>query len=133
MSQQAPVSREQPLLALASVPQHRDVEIANAPTIRLQTLDLARHTAIAPNGRRYVVATFDDTHLAHGYITAVYPQQNEYLTLVRLTICEFSRKTPDQAIQRHIAVVQKIQQDKLNELIEETRKNKTLSTKNEKV
>ncbi|MBV9229089.1 MAG: hypothetical protein JOZ18_07230, partial [Chloroflexi bacterium] len=71
-------------LVLPSTDQTYTVEIPNAFPVRLQTLDLARHTAVAPNGKRYVVATFNDNHLNRGYITAVYPQQNGYLTLLRL-------------------------------------------------
>ena len=95
----------------------RAVEIPNTPVVRLQTLDLARHVAIAPDGTRYVVATFDDNRLGRGYITAIYPQQNDYLTLIRLVIREIRSKTIEQAIQQHISVVQTIQQGKLNSLI----------------
>jgi hypothetical protein len=94
----------------------RAVEIAGAFPMRLHVLDLARHTVIAPDGNRYVVATFDDTRLERGYVTVVYPQQNGYLTLVRLVICQFSSSTPDEAIKRHITVVQTIQQGRLSEL-----------------
>ena len=103
------------LLSLAT-PQKHTVEIANALSMRLQALDLARHTAIAPNSQRYVIATFDDTRLGRGYITAVYPQQNDYLTLIRLPILEVTNKTPEEAIKRHIAVTQAIQKGKLKEL-----------------
>lgn len=97
-------------------PQHaRAVEIANALPMHLQTLDLARHTIIDPDGNRYVVATFDDCHLGRGYVTAIYPQQNDYLTLVRLTIAEFSSPTPEEAIQRHITVAQALQQGRVKE------------------
>ncbi len=97
---------------------HRAVEIANTLPVRLQTLDLARHVAIAPNGKRFVVATFDDRRLGRGYVSAVYPQQNSYHTLYRLVICEFSSNTPQEAIQRHIALVQAIQQDTLNHYVQ---------------
>lgn len=90
-------------------------QLSDAPQVRLQTLDLARHIAIAPDGKRYVVATFDDTRLNRGYVTAVYPQQNGYLTLVRLTVCEFSSETREEAVQRHVALVQAIQKGDLSQ------------------
>jgi len=96
----------------------RAVEIANTLPVRLQTLDLARHVAIAPNGKRFVVATFDDRRLGRGYVSAVYPQQKSYHTLYRLLVCEFSSNTPAEAIQRHIALVQAIQRDTLNNYIQ---------------
>lgn len=95
--------------------QARAVEIADALPMRLYALDLARHIVIAPDDKRYVVATFDDTRLDRGYVTAVYPQQNGYLTLIRLTLSEFSSATPDEAIKRHISLVQAIQQGRLKE------------------
>ena len=97
---------------------HRAVEIANTLPVRLQTLDLARHVAIAPNDKRFVVATFDDRRLGRGYVSAVYPQQNSYHTLYRLVVSEFSSNTPEEAIQRHIALVQAIQRDTLNSYIQ---------------
>lgn len=117
MTQNDTTGSDQPPLALVPAYQGYTIDIPNALVVRLQTLDLARHVAIAPNGKRYVVATFDDRHLEHDYITAVYPQQNEYLTLVRLIVCTFRSETPDQALSRHVAVVQAIQNGKLNELI----------------
>jgi len=119
MTQHEISGNEQPSLALAPAVHTETIMIPNAPPIRLQTLDLARHVAIAPNGKRYVVATFDDTLLGNGIVTTVYPQQNEYLTLVRIVVCSFSNQTEDEAIQRHVAVVQTIQQGQLNELIEQ--------------
>jgi hypothetical protein len=98
------------------------VNIPNAAPVRLQTLDLARHTAVAPNGKRYVVATFDDRRLHDGYTTAVHPQQGGYLTLIRLTIGEITLKTPEQAVQKHIEIVQLIQQGKLDEFVKILRK-----------
>ena len=95
--------------------QARGVEIADAFPMRLQVLDLARHMVIAPDDKRYVVATFDDTRLGRGYVTAIYPQQNGYLTLVRLMLAEFSSATPNEAIKRHMSVVQAIQQGRLKE------------------
>ena len=103
-------------LPSTSTAQHRAVDIPNARPMRLQTLDLARHTAIAPDGRRFVVATYDDKYIGRGFVTAVYPQQNDYLTLVRLTIREFTTTSSDEAIKRHINVVQAIQQGKVGEL-----------------
>ena len=120
MTQSDTSGNVQPSLALAPVVHTRTITIPNAPPIRLQTLDLARHVAIAPNGKRYVVATFDDTRLGNGFVTDVYPQQNEYLTLVRIVVCSFSSQNEDDAVQRHIAVVQGIQQGRLNELIEQS-------------
>ncbi|SRR5579885_1778080 len=102
--------------SLVTIPQQRAVEIPNALPVRLQTLDLARHVVTAPDGKRYVVASFDDTRLSRGYVTVVYPQQNGYLTLVRLAVFETSSETPEQAVQRHIEVVQSIQQGKLNKI-----------------
>ena len=119
MTQHEIPDSEHPSLALSPRTHTQIVTVANAPTIRLQTLDLARHVAIAPNGRRYVVATFDDTRVGKGIVTAVYPQQNEYLTLVRIVICSFSSQTEEEAIRRHISVVQAIQQGQLNELIQQ--------------
>ncbi len=89
------------------------VEIPNAAPVRLQTLDLARHIAVAPNGKRYVVATYDDRHLHRGYVTAIYPQQGEYLTLIRLTVYEISSETAEQAIQKQVELVQMIQRGRL--------------------
>ena len=57
-------------LASTSAPRTQAVEIANALPIRLHTLDLARHTVIAPDGKRFVVATSNDVHLGRGYVTA---------------------------------------------------------------
>src|SRR5438046_10749768 len=78
--------------------QRWEVEIPAALPVRLQTLDLARHVAIAPDGKRYVVATFDDTRLNRGFVTAIFPQQNGYLTLIRLTLYEMQSQTTHQAI-----------------------------------
>ncbi len=116
MSQNDIAGEDIPTLALTPIPERRAIEIPNALPVLLQTLDIARHTAIAPNGKRYVVATYDDTLLGHDIVTAVYPQQNEYLTLVRLIVIQFTNKTIDQAIQRHISTVQAIQQGKVNDL-----------------
>ena len=100
----------------ASTAQHRAVDIPNALPMRLQMLDLVRHTVIAPDGKRFVVATYDDKYIGRGFVTAVYPQQNEYLTLVRLTIREYVMTSADEAIKRHISTVQAIQQGKVGEL-----------------
>jgi hypothetical protein len=96
----------------------RGLEIPNAAPVRLQTLDFARHIAVAPDGKRYVVATYDETHLKRGIISAVFPQQNGYLTLVRLGLCKLSSATPEDALQRHVALIQAIQQGKLREYIQ---------------
>ena len=114
-------SDDQSLVA-SSTNQTWEVEIPDAPTVRLQTLDLARHVAIAPDKRRYVVATYNDTHISGSYITAVYPQQNGYLTLVRLMVRSFRSETPEQAIQLHRALVQAIQQDQLDKFIRSHKK-----------
>lgn len=92
-------------------------EIADALPIRLHVLDLARHSTTAPDGKSYVVATFDDTHLGRNYVTAIYPQQYKYQTLVRLEIAHFSSSTPEEALKRHMAVLQAIHQGKLAELV----------------
>jgi hypothetical protein len=97
--------------------QSPDIEVAQAVPMRLQTLDLARHTVIAPDGRRFVVGTFDDTRVGNGYVTDVYPQQNGYLTLVRLTLAQFSSPTPQEALKRHMAVVQAIQEGRIDEIL----------------
>lgn len=92
------------------------VEVTDALPIRLHVLDLARHSIAAPDGKRFVVATFDDTHLGRGYMTAIYPQQYNYQTLVRLEIAHFSSPTPEEAMRRHIATLQAIHQGKLADL-----------------
>jgi hypothetical protein len=97
-------------------PSARAVEVPNALPVRLQSLDLARHIAITPEGKRYVVATFDDRRIGRGLVTAVYPQQNDYLTLVRLVICELQAKDFEQAIQQHIKTIQTIQQGRIDKL-----------------
>ncbi len=74
----------------------RGVDVVNAPPVWLQTLDLARNVATAPNGNRYVVATFDDARTSGQFVTAVYPQQNGYLTLLRLIVSELKSDTPVQ-------------------------------------
>jgi len=114
MSKNDTTNNDQPINTSSS--QTQAVEITNALPIRLHALDLARHVVISPDGRRFVVATSDDTHLGRGYITTVYPQQNDYLTLVRLTILETISKTPEEAIKRHISVAHAIQQGKLKDL-----------------
>ncbi|MFL5627568.1 MAG: hypothetical protein ACJ788_18470 [Ktedonobacteraceae bacterium] len=96
--------------------QPRALEIAHALPMRLQSLDLKRHTVIAPDGKRYVVATYDDSRLRRGFVTSVFPQQNDYLTLVRLTIAEYSSATPDEAIQRHMATAESIQKGQMENL-----------------
>ncbi|HVB61373.1 MAG TPA: hypothetical protein VNE61_09300 [Ktedonobacteraceae bacterium] len=90
-----------------------NIEVVNALPMRRYVLDLARHSTLAPDGKRYVVATFDDTHLHNGYVTAVYPQQYDYLTLVSLEIAHFSSATPEAALKRHLTAIQAIQQGKL--------------------
>lgn len=92
-----------------------NIEIANALPMRRYVLDLARHSTLTPDGKRYVVATFDDTHLKNGYVTDVYPQQYDYLTLVQLGVAHYSSATPEEAIKKHLAVIRDIQQGKLAE------------------
>ncbi len=104
-------------LATAPVDVARGVEILNASPVWLQTLDLARNVAIAPNGDRYVIATFDDGRISGKFITAVYPQQNGYLTLLRLMVGDLKSETPVQAMQYHQGVIQAIQQGKLQEFM----------------
>ncbi len=91
----------------------REVEIVNAPPVWLQTLDLARNATAAPDGNRYVVATFDDKRISGKYVTAVYPQQNGYLTLLRLIVGDIKSDTPVQAMQIHQNVIRAIQQGNL--------------------
>src|SRR5438477_12699162 len=97
--------------------QSRRLEIPNALPVRLQVLDLSRNVAIDLKGKRFVVATFDDRRIGRGFVTAVYPQQNGYLTLVRLTVCELRSETPEEALRKHIQVIQTIQQGKLNDFV----------------
>lgn len=108
---------EQSLISPPASPK-KSVNIPNAPSVRLQTLDLERNIALDPSGKRYVIATFDDTRMGRGYITALYPQQNSYLTLYRLVIREWSSENAELAIQQHIRLIQKIQRGELADLIE---------------
>lgn len=93
-----------------------NIDIPSAAPVKLHTFDIARHVAIAPDGKHYVVATADDTRIQRGYVTSVYPQQGGYMTLLRLVVAELSSKTPEEAIQRHISTVRAIQNGKLSEL-----------------
>jgi hypothetical protein len=95
------------------------VEIPNAAPVQLQTLDLARHVAVSPDGKCYVVATFDATRMGQKYVIAVYPQQGNYLTLIRLPVCEFYAELSENAVQRHIALVQTIQKGNLKTYLRE--------------
>jgi hypothetical protein len=95
----------------------RNIDIPGAAVVKPHTFDIARHVVIAPDGRRYVVATTDDTRLQKGYVTSVYPQQSDYLTLLRLVVLEVTSQTAEEGIQRHISVVQAIQNGKLNDLV----------------
>lgn len=85
------------------------------PFVCRNLIDLARHAVTAPDGRQYVVATFDDTRAGNGYVTAVYPQQSGYLTLVRLVVCEYSSETRQAAAQRHLELATAIQQGRLDD------------------
>jgi hypothetical protein len=93
------------------------LEIPGAYPVKLQVLDLARHVVEAPDGSRYVLATFDDRRLGRGFVTAVYPQQNGYLTLYRLVIYEQSSETPQQALQQHKELAKIIRQGQLSQLV----------------
>jgi hypothetical protein len=93
--------------------ERRELVIPNAAPVRLQTLDYARHVAVASDGKCYIVATYDETHLGRGIISVVYPQQNGYLTLVRLPLYEQSSGTLDEALECHVELVYAIQQGKL--------------------
>ncbi len=107
---------EQSIARLVS-PSIRSVDIPGVAPVKLQTLDIARHVAIAPDDKHYVVATFDDVHMGRGYVTAIFPQQNGYLTLVRLPLHQFVSADPEEALERHIAVVQAIQAGQFNQYV----------------
>ena len=94
------------------------VTIPGVDAVRLQTLDLARHVAVSPDEKRYVVATYDDRRTGSGFVTAVYPQQSNYLTLVRLVVYHTTSNTVEEAIQKHVELIRTIQQGKLQELLE---------------
>lgn len=118
MSENKVINPEQTLVPL-EIPEKRDLDIAGAPPVRLQTLDLARHIAIAPDHKQYVVATFADRNLDRDYVTTIYPQQGGYHTLVRLPLCEFVFSDPEEALQRHVELVQMIQQGKLKSYLKQ--------------
>jgi len=99
--------------SLVSAPS-RGVEILNAAPVHLQTLDLARNIAVAPDGKRYVVATYDDMRIHKWFVSAVYPQQNGYLTLLRLKVGQLTSETHEQALQLHKALIQAVQQGTLD-------------------
>ena len=98
------------------------VSIPDAAPVRLQTLDLARHVAIAPDEKRYVVATFDDHRVGNGFVTAIYPQQNDYLTLIQLVVYQVSSEMLEEAVQKHIDLVKTIQQGQLNNFLKTHKK-----------
>ncbi len=112
------IENEQAEQALAAQTHQRAVDIAHVLPMRLQVLDLDRETVIAPDGRRYVVGTFDDRRIGRGYITAIYPQQNNYLTLVRLPVAELRSENADDAMNRHASVIQAILQGRLNDYLQ---------------
>jgi hypothetical protein len=118
MAKKDAVAHEQ---ALAAQVHQQAVDIAHVLPMRLHTLDLDRETVIAPDGKRYVVGTFDDRRIGRGYITAIYPQQNGYLTLVRLPLAELSSDNPDKAMNRHASVIQAILQGRLNDYLQSVR------------
>jgi hypothetical protein len=115
MLEGAMIDSTQAIAEIASL--RRELEIPGALPVRLQTLDLARHIAIDPQGKRYVVATFDDSRLQRDYITAVYPQQSGYLTLICLVIAEFQSQTPEEAFEQQVAVIKAIQAGRLDSLV----------------
>jgi hypothetical protein len=121
MAKKDAVANEQAQQALAAQVHQQAVDIAHVLPMRLQTLDLDRETVIAPDGKRYVVGTYDDRRIGRGYITAIYPQQNGYLTLVRLPIAEMSSNNPDNAMNRHASVIQAILQGHLNDFLQSAR------------
>jgi hypothetical protein len=121
MAKKDAVAHEQAQQALAAQVYQQAVDIAHVLPMRLQTLDLDRETVIAPDGKRYVVGTYDDRRIGRGYITAIYPQQNGYLTLVRLPIAEMSSNNPDNAMNRHASVIQAILQGHLNDFLQSAR------------
>lgn len=112
------IENEQTGQAVTAQAYQRAVDIVHVLPMRLHTMDLDRETVVAPDGRRYVVGTFDDRRVGHDYVTAIYPQQNNYLTLVRLPIAEFSSKNPDDAMNRHTSVIQAILQGQLNDYLQ---------------
>jgi hypothetical protein len=105
---------------LASI-RERPLEIPDAYPVKLQVLDLARHVVVAPDGKRYVLATFDDRRLGRGFVTAVYPQQNGYLTLYRLVVYERSSATPQEALEWHKELAKIIQQGQLTQFVKEAK------------
>jgi len=118
MSENEVINSEQTLIPL-QIPEKRELEIPGAPPVRLQTLDLARHIAIAPDHKQYVVATFADRNLGRDYVTTIYPQQGGYHTLVRLPLCEYVFSDAEEALQRHVELVQVIQQGKLKSYLKQ--------------
>lgn len=106
------VSESDTQLALEKI-RSQQIDITDAIPMRLQSLDLARHTVIAPDNKRYVVATFDDKRLNRGYVTAAYLQQNNYLTLIRLPHYEVSSAKLEDAVKRHITTIHAVQHGKL--------------------
>jgi hypothetical protein len=116
------LSSNRPGTVLSPLPssnaERRELVIPNAAPVRLQTLDYARHVVVAPDGKHYVVATYDETHLGQGIISAVYPQQNGYLTLVRLPLYEHSSETPEEALECHVMLVHAIQRGRLRDCMQ---------------
>jgi hypothetical protein len=106
-------------LSTLSILKRPVIEIPDAASVQLQTLDLARHVARSPDGKHYVVATIDSTRIGQKYLIAVYPQQGNYLTLIRLPVCEFYAELPEDAMQRHCALVQTIQKGNLKKYLRE--------------
>jgi hypothetical protein len=110
---------EAELSTISALKKPTTIEIPNAALMQLQTLDLARHVTTSPDGKRYVVATFDATRMGQKYITVVYPQQANYLTLIRLPVCELDAEQPEDAVQQHIETVYAIQKGILTKVARE--------------
>jgi hypothetical protein len=119
MAENEVVETTEQRLAPVSAAEKYELEIPGAPPVRLQTLDLARHIATAPDDKRYVVATFNDVRMGRDIVTAVFPQQNGYLTLVRLPVCEYSSEHAEEALKMHRDIVIAIQQGKLKKYVQE--------------
>jgi hypothetical protein len=111
-------SSEKVLVPIHPTEKH-EIEIPGALPVKHQTLDLARHVAIAPDEKRYIVATYNDTLMGRGIVTSVFPQQNGYMTLVRLPVCEFSTDDEEQALQRHREVVLAIQRGEIKAYLQQ--------------
>ncbi|HTI13825.1 MAG TPA: hypothetical protein VL461_04525 [Dictyobacter sp.] len=115
------VETEQALVT-PEAPESRAVDIPGIPPVKRHTFDLARHLAQSPDGKNYVVATYDDRHMGRGYVTSIFPQQGGYLTLVRLPLGEISSQDPEEAVECHISVIRAIQQGKIRNYLQQHQK-----------